>query len=277
MLYVVERINRECGSHFDFIVNSIFPELTLCLETSSQMIFFAGDPDIFHQRYSAWLKFIDELEHLTTKTLKTSSTYQQFSSRWDLVVYYQIRFQDISTAIENILLNQPFEFNQQQTDSKFKTLIISTVFQSIQRCWQNDIYLETLIHQFWKLTLQCLVRIRLWIESLNCKTIEINFLVNLYVDMETLVNQMKEFFRNHIVKQRLITETISNDLQIILDQTFRDVNEYSRTILKQAIVNQLIHRCNETLHSIQDIPRMYRKTNRDVMRKLFPHVDMGKI
>lgn len=262
MLYVVERINRECGSHFDFIVNSIFPELTHCLETSSQMIFYAGDPDVFHQRYSAWLKFIDELENLTTKSLKTSTTYQEFSARWDLVVYYQIRFQDISTSIETVLLNQSFEFNQ-QADSIFKTLIISTVFQSIERCWQQDIYLETLIHRFWKLTLQCLIRIRIWIESLNLKTIDIQFLVNLYVDLERLANEIRRFFQNTILKQRIITEPIGQDLSKILEQTLIDVNEFSRKNIKQAIISQLIDRCNETLHSIQDIPRMYRKTNRD--------------
>ncbi|CAF4881309.1 unnamed protein product, partial [Rotaria sp. Silwood1] len=32
-------------------------------------------------------------------------------------------------------------------------------------------------------------------------------------------------------------------------------------------IEQLIERCNETLHSIQEIPRMYRKTNREAPRK----------
>ncbi|CAF2813960.1 unnamed protein product [Rotaria sp. Silwood2] len=40
MLYVVEHINRECGSHFDFVVNSIFPELIQCLEQSFNILFF---------------------------------------------------------------------------------------------------------------------------------------------------------------------------------------------------------------------------------------------
>jgi len=170
MLYVVERINRECGSHFDFVVNSIFPQLTQCFEQSSQVVFFAGDPDVFHERYSHWLKFISQLESLLSKNseqnLKNSKTYQEFSSRWDLVVYYQIRFQEISNSIENILLNQPFALHEDK-NARFKTVITLGIFQSIDRCWQSNVFLEPLIHRLWKLTLQCIVRLRVWIETFN--------------------------------------------------------------------------------------------------------------
>jgi hypothetical protein len=172
MLYVVERINRECGSHFDFVVNSIFPELTQCFEQSSQIVFFAGDPDVFHERYFSWLKFIEQLESILSKTsqqnLKNSKSYQEFSSRWDLIVYYQIRFQEISNSIENILVNQPFVFNQ-DNNSLYKTLITSIIFQSIDRCWQTNVFLEPLSHRFWKLTLQCIVRFRVWIETFQVR------------------------------------------------------------------------------------------------------------
>jgi hypothetical protein len=170
MLYVVERINRECGSHFDFVVNSIFPELTQCFEQNSQILFVPGDPDNVHERYSSWLQFISQLESILSKSsqqnLKNSHAYQEFSSRWNLIVYYQMRFIEISNSIENILLNQPFILNNEK-NSLYKTLIISTVFQSIDRCWQSNVFLEPLSHQFWKLTLQCIVRLRIWIETFN--------------------------------------------------------------------------------------------------------------
>jgi hypothetical protein len=178
MLYVVERINRECGSHFDFVVNSIFPELTQCFEQSSQIVFFAGDPDVFHERYSSWLTFIEQLQSILSKSseqnLKNSPIYQEFSSRWDLVVYYQIRFQEISNSIENILVHQPFAFHE-EANSMYKTVITSTIFQAIDRCWQKNVFLEPLTHRFWKLTLQCLVRFRVWIETFNVRT-EFKFL-----------------------------------------------------------------------------------------------------
>ncbi|CAF4174023.1 unnamed protein product, partial [Rotaria sp. Silwood2] len=271
MLYVVERINRECGSHFDFVVNSIFPELIQCLEQSSNILFFVGDPDIFHERYSYWLKFLEQLKSILSKlseqNLKKSKIYSEFSSRWDLVVYYQIRFQEISNLIENIIVNQPFQLNEQK-NSLFKTIITLTIFQSIDHCWKTNIFLEPLSHRFWKLTLQCIVRFRIWIETFNIKTIDTKFLVNLYVDLQTFSNEVKKFFQNIILGQRLssiisLSPNIRIELTNILDETLLSLTDQCRKNLKNLVIEQLIDRCNETLHSIQEIPRMYRKTNRE--------------
>lgn len=178
MLYVVERINRECGSDFDFVVNSIFPELVQCLEENCENLFFAGDPEIFHRRYSDWLKFIDQLKLLLSKSTEEnfyqSESYRTFSSKWDLLVYYQIRFQQISTKIEEILLERTFDLNEKEANP-FRTLLCSTFFQSIETCWKDDFFLPSLAHRFWKLTLQCIVRFRTSIENFEVKTKKILF------------------------------------------------------------------------------------------------------
>ncbi|CAF0935828.1 unnamed protein product [Rotaria sordida] len=275
MLYVVERINRECGSYFDFVVNSIFPELIQCLEQSSNILFFVGDPDIFHERYSYWLKFLEQLQTILSKisdeNLKKSKIYIEFSSRWDLVVYYQIRFQEISNSIENIIVNKSYELNEEK-NSLFKTLITLTIFQSIEHCWQKNIFLEPLSHRFWKLTLQCIVRFCVWIETFNIKTIDMKFLLNLYIDLQTFSNEVKKFFHNIILGQRLtsiisLSPNITIELTNILDETLFNLTDKCRQNLKNLIIRQLIDRCNETLHSIQEIPRMYRKTNREAPSK----------
>ncbi len=51
---------------------------------------------------------------------------------------------------------------------------------------------------------------------------------------------------------------------LVLDETLASLTTKCRTDLKNLAIGQLIDRCNETLHSVQDIPRMYRKTNREV-------------
>jgi soluble cytochrome b562 len=52
-----------------------------------------------------------------------------------------------------------------------------------------------------------------------------------------------------------------------LDEILLTLTNQCRRNLKNLVINQLIDRCNETLHSVQDIPRMYRKTNRDTPNK----------
>lgn len=53
-------------------------------------------------------------------------------------------------------------------------------------------------------------------------------------------------------------------LLVVLDENLTPLTGISRQNLKNLVIKQLIERCNETLHSVQDIPRMYRKTNREV-------------
>ncbi|CAF1098173.1 unnamed protein product [Adineta ricciae] len=273
MLYVVERINRECGSHFDFVVNSIIPQLTRCLEESCQNLFSAADPDVFHKRYSSWLYFISDLELSKTskQNLKTSQVYQDFSSRWDIIVYYQIRFLEISNAIENVLLNQPFRLHE-DSSALYKTLITSTIFQSMERCWQTTYFLEPLAHQFWKLTLQCLVRFRVWIEAFDVKTLDMKFLLNLYIDLKVFSQETQTFFHRTILSERLTSITslspnITTELTNIFNETLSVLTNKCRFNLKNLVVQQLIQRCNDTLQSVQDIPRMYRKTNREAPTK----------
>lgn len=50
----------------------------------------------------------------------------------------------------------------------------------------------------------------------------------------------------------------------VLDETLSSLTGPCRVNLKKFVVRQLIDRCNELIQSVQDIPRMYRKTNREV-------------
>ncbi len=52
-----------------------------------------------------------------------------------------------------------------------------------------------------------------------------------------------------------------------MDETLSSLTNQCRANLKNLILGQLIDRCNETIHSVQDIPRMYRKTHREVSYK----------
>ena len=268
MLYVVERINRECGSHFDFVVHSIMPELIQCLQNSSQFLFFAADPEIFHQRYSAWLNFLDQFKRLLSKSseenLLQSKIYREFAQKWDLVVYFQIRFQSIAIGLEQILLDQPFVL----LGGEWKTLIVEKVYRSIEQCWDEKIFLEPLAHQFWKLSLQCLVRLRTWIETLQVKTSETKFYVHLYVDLQRFATEAQSFFERVVLGQRfaaLVSANVQTELSSVFQQTLTNVVQTSREILKKLIVQRLIDQCQESIQAVRDIPRMYRKTNRDVI------------
>jgi hypothetical protein len=119
--------------------------------------------------------------------------------------------------------------------------------------------------------------------------VDTKFLLNLYVDLQAFSNEVKNFFQTIILGQRLtsitslssnLTTELSNSkdnylyvflkkiifefFKLVLDETLLGLTDNCRTNLKNLVIGQLIDRCNETLHSVQDIPRMYRKTNREV-------------
>lgn len=52
-----------------------------------------------------------------------------------------------------------------------------------------------------------------------------------------------------------------------MDETLLSLTDKCRENIKNLVIKQLIDRCKEILHSVQDIPRMYRKTNREVSFK----------
>jgi len=137
---------------------------------------------------------------------------------------------------------------------------------------KKNVFLEPLSHRFWKLTLQCIVRFCVWIETFKTKTVDTKFLLNLYVDLQTFSNEVKKFFQNIILGQRFtsiisLSPNITTELSNILDETLLGLTDKCRTNLKNLAIGQLIDRCKETIHSVQDIPRMYRKTNREAPSK----------
>lgn len=70
----------------------------------------------------------------------------------------------------------------------------------------------------------------------------------------------------------LSDQSFSFLLIVVLDETLLILTNKCRQNLKNLTIEQLVNRCNETLHSVQDISRMYRKTNRDVCRNSYIYI-----
>ncbi|CAF3370729.1 unnamed protein product, partial [Rotaria sp. Silwood2] len=160
-------------------------------------------------------------------------------------VYYQIRFQEISSLIENIIVNQPFQLNEQK-NSLFKTIITLTIFQPNDHCWKTNLFLEPLSHRFWKLTLKYIVRFRYGIEQFNIKTIDTKFLVNLYVDLQTFVMNKPS---NSILATFRHLQAFSNDYSdTILTE---DECKQFQIIAMEEITKNYYELCSEILSSVR--------------------------
>ncbi|KAF6027504.1 COG2 [Bugula neritina] len=165
---------------YDFMVNAVWPEVVDLLETKAMSIFAAGNPENFYKEYTDGMEFLSsfELQCATiqsVKRLRVHPSYGKFINKWSLPVYFQIRLQDIAGTMEKCFLT-PWTAN---TENSVYSLSLSHTVQScIEKCWRKGVFLPSLAHRFWKLTLQILARYRTWLSALCNGEVEIECVVD---------------------------------------------------------------------------------------------------
>mgnify|MGYP001173784982 FL=1 len=157
--------------NFDFVSKSLWPEVVDKLEQNLSFIFSAGNPDQFHKNYTVMITFLKDLQD----HVEAGTNPEQFTSfmqqRWNLSVYFQIRFQEIGGEVEeacqDLLVKSSIGiYNLQATE---------VVLEGLKKCWRNDIFLQPLTSKFWKLTLQIFAR---YVKAVEIHSAE-DFLANL--------------------------------------------------------------------------------------------------
>lgn len=95
------------ATKYGFLVNCFWCEVESRLEVNLASIFAPGNPKIFYKRYSESMEFIRKLESYcvekeTVTLLRGTAEFKSFQKRWNLPVYFQIRFQEIAGNKTNI-------------------------------------------------------------------------------------------------------------------------------------------------------------------------------
>lgn len=121
------------------------------------------------------MEFLQKLEAecVTAESLialQKNSQYKNFLKKWNLPVYFQIRFQEIASGIETVLIEpiSPASVKgtlESLTQSEFSLRATCIIWENLQRIWNDNVYLYQLFHRFWKLSLQICARYRIWIQS----------------------------------------------------------------------------------------------------------------
>lgn len=96
-----------------------------------------------------------EAECITPESLtalKGNSQYKNFLKKWNLPVYFQIRFQEIASEIETVLIEplSPASMKgsvESLTQNDFSLHATCIVWENIQRIWDNNVYLYQLFHK----------------------------------------------------------------------------------------------------------------------------------
>ncbi|KAK3923073.1 Conserved oligomeric Golgi complex subunit 2 [Frankliniella fusca] len=263
-------------SGFYFLVNSYWPEVEQRLELHMPSIFAPGNPDNFFQNFSETQNFLSELEQkcgsqAEVRRLHQHPQYLSFLQLWNLPVYFQIRFQEIGGSLETAIIQWPQ--NLKSDDVRFKLAPTVATWSAAQMCWNPNIFLHQLTHRFWKLTLQVFARYFSWTgEAVREKwTAEnsvnhLSFLVWLFCDIQLIAGCLPEII--DVASNRLQNSTklsmshFSVSLQETTDQLLSRL-----PVITERIVSEVTGVSGQSLRQVNDIPRLFRRTNRDIPTK----------
>ncbi|KAH0622476.1 hypothetical protein JD844_024821 [Phrynosoma platyrhinos] len=161
-----ERGNTVPG--YDFLVNSVWPEIVRGLEVKLPSLFNPGNPDAFHEKYTISMDFVRKFERqcgsqASVKRLRLHPSYQSFNDKWNLPVYFQIR------NAESYLVEYLHKISS--AGSSYHLLATHMVWASLQKCWSAQIFLPLLVHRLWKLSLQIVARYSVFVNELLLRPI----------------------------------------------------------------------------------------------------------
>ncbi|XP_003747341.1 conserved oligomeric Golgi complex subunit 2 [Galendromus occidentalis] len=248
---------------YDFILRAVFPVFVSLAETRIPTLFSLTSATMFHVRYSEARRFLETLEnHLPEKSIqqfRDSDAYKTFMSRWSIGVYFQLRYTEIATNFETALLvgNEPF--------SKKNSMLTVTenLYKQIAYCWSEGVFIEGLKLKFLKLTVQLLARYGTFLEHFARQTHsnEERSAITLFQaasDCQRItVESICECCDAHLLEEekKLFVECLEHSLVALSERT----KELSSTA-----IDILCQIAQSSIRQITDIPRLYRRTNRDI-------------
>uniref|UniRef100_A0A8C6X7Y5 Conserved oligomeric Golgi complex subunit 2 n=1 Tax=Naja naja TaxID=35670 RepID=A0A8C6X7Y5_NAJNA len=284
-----ERGNTVPG--YDFLVNSVWPEIVRGLEIKLPSLFNPGNPDLFHEKYNVSMDFVRKFERqcgsqASVKRLRLHPSYQSFNDKWNLPVYFQIRFREIAGALEAALSDG---LEEAPAESSYCLLATHMTWASLLKCWSAQIFLPLLTDRLWKFSLQILARYSVFVNEVRKTAKRIaETLQSCTQEFSALVCQISEgyvlimpciFF----IQLPELLEMIKPKLDMIGFKNIACISgalEDSRNsllgswpTLNSKIIQDLNDSCFSCLKSALEIPRLYRRTNKEVPTKALPYVD----
>ncbi|KAF8342152.1 oligomeric golgi complex component, COG2-domain-containing protein [Cantharellus anzutake] len=155
---------------FDIMARVVWAEIARALiDQLGPIIFAAGRPDEFQKNYTIIHDFITAFEFTSpsvevVNSIRSHRIYKAFERRWQLQVYFQLRWKEIIGKLEETLSQAP-TMTTPQISAPFITAQGEAVVTALCTCWSSTVYIPELVHRFWRLSLQILHRFITWVDA----------------------------------------------------------------------------------------------------------------
>eukprot|EP01117_Protostelium_nocturnum_P016788 TRINITY_DN6713_c0_g2_i1.p1 TRINITY_DN6713_c0_g2~~TRINITY_DN6713_c0_g2_i1.p1 ORF type:complete len:764 (+),score=261.09 TRINITY_DN6713_c0_g2_i1:76-2367(+) len=259
---------------FHFLVNCVFEEFSITIINRLSKIFTPAFPDSFLKNYNTSIKFLENIESFCEskselELLRFSLAYGEFMKKWNTSVYFQLRMQDIASRLESSFTEQiQIKNPSNSTQNSPEELVLNpsvVLWESLNKCWNSDIFLRAAGHRFLRLNLQLIVRYKNWIEEEINKDSSANpkkstsfwsFVVH---DIQILSNLI---LKGSLLKR--IEESLENPPEEVLNTIsgcFEEQLKGSMGLeekLKELVTHPTLQKSLENLRALRGIPVIYR-------------------
>lgn len=287
---------------FELLSEAIWMELVQALVARCSSLYTLANVDTFHQNYMITFRFVEEFLCKTCLVdykddFQRLPSFQMLKEKFNLNVYFFMRLQQLAPKLERSFNEFGFSFTNKT--GGFKLNITQIVFDHIVALWCSDVdnraHFGDLFAYLWKLTLKIMSRFTLWLRNVSFqalvdyqKSTMASFdvvkhrrlihqlLCQLVFDADLFTTKLTELFRSIIVlvwqsyREHVHPKLASGKDGVeesSLETSFNESIAYFRTTaltnLLQLLHAEISHQCVPILNLVNDIPRLYRRTNKE--------------
>lgn len=235
-----------------------------------------GNPDVFQKRFQETWHFFTQIAEKCNNMnlLRTDTTFKQNIKRFNLAVYFEIRFQQIASKLEEELLTCNSFYGN---DKRFKITITAKFWDAIVRCFDREIYLVFLADQFLRMSMLVLSRYLTWLTNhinnldKNSSDTEV-FIMNTLIDLETLKTLIGD--ETIIIEESVfkIFPKTTHHVLIELMKLNKNLLDKHEKNFQGVVTNMKYKECMTHLSKVESIPRLYRRTNRNFPQEASSYV-----
>lgn len=148
----------------------------------------------------------------------------------------------------------------------------------IKKCWASGVFLPQLFARFFKFTLQILSRLSKWSEeaiatkNLPSNVDRVDFITLIYLDVNNLISKISSVFKCIVEKIPANMNTQLSSIEKCFDDSRNMLTERLKLIERQWS-DEIIAQTSGWTKQVGDIPRLYRKTNREAPTKPCNYVE----
>ncbi|XP_044765153.1 conserved oligomeric Golgi complex subunit 2 [Coccinella septempunctata] len=263
--------NTDLQDSFNFILNSFWVEVDRQCRKGLPHITAPGNPELFQKRFVSTWNLLTEIAKKCGREnmIKENPSFQDHIKRFNLPVYFEIRFQQIASQFETDLMIKPNDssIHNGENDFGFKLKITLNLYVALKKCFDSNVFIDQLADHFLKFSMFLLSRYIMWFKkALEQPYTDMNweyFIMNSLVDFKKILKLLGD--KEALDSDENLYSIFPNIMKPVIVKVFENNNKMITQFsvyLSDHLASLKVNEISEQLQNVTAIPRLFRRTNR---------------